>query len=292
MANLRTGAKITPATVFDVGSISKQFTATGILLLAHAGKLKLDDPLAEHLAGLPAWSHRVTLRQLVHHTSGIPDYQQRLVDEGHPFSEPTTQQQALDTLTAVRRLAFSPGSAWEYSNSNYLLLAEVVRRESGTTLPRFLQRNVFAPLHLAMVLSRRQHIPGKAVSYQPQGPAFPIADSPWQQIGDGGVQTTPSQLVRWADNYRTGTVGGPSWLNANATNAVDTQLGDGARYGSGMFQQPDGSLWHNGTFAGFMSQFWISSDRSTSVALSCNVRTDGIDLDGMTETLSLIWTAQ
>jgi hypothetical protein len=103
---------------------------------------------------------------------------------------------------------------------------------------------------------------------------------------------TPSQLVRWADNYRTGTVGGPSWLSANLAGAVDTQLGDGVRYGAGIFERPDGSLWHNGSFTGFMSEFWVSSDRSTSVAPSCNVDTDGIDLDGMTETLSLIWTAQ
>jgi CubicO group peptidase (beta-lactamase class C family) len=292
MADLKTGAKITPDTVFDIGSISKQFTATAVLLLAEAGRLKLDDPLAEHLDGLPAWSHRVTLAQLMHHTSGIPDYQQRLLDEGHPVSKPTTQQQALQTLAAVDRLGFRPGSAWEYSNSNYLLLAEVVRRESGRTLPRFLQTRVFGPLQLAMVVSRRQEIPGKAVSYRPTGSRFSVADSPWQQIGDGGVQTTPSQLVRWADNYRTGTVGGPSWLNANVAAAVDTQLGDGARYGAGMFELPDGSLWHNGSFAGFISQFWISSGRGTAVALTCNVNTDGIDLEGMTETLSLIWTAQ
>jgi CubicO group peptidase (beta-lactamase class C family) len=136
MADLRTGTRITPDTVFDIGSISKQFTATAVLLLAGAGTLSLDDPLAKHLGGLPAWSHRVTLAQLMHHTSGIPDYQQRLLDEGHPVSEPTTQQQALQTLAAVRRLAFSPGSAWEYSNSNYLLLADsVAARPLGGQLP-------------------------------------------------------------------------------------------------------------------------------------------------------------
>ncbi len=115
IANLGIGAAIATGTVFDIGSVSKQFTATAVLLLAEAGKLGLDDALSQYVPGLPAWAATVTVAQLMHHTSGIPDYTGLLQDEGYKDSDRTTQAQALQALAAVPELGFTPGARFEYS---------------------------------------------------------------------------------------------------------------------------------------------------------------------------------
>lgn len=290
LANVADGAKITANTVFDIGSVSKQFTATAILLLIDAGKLALDDPLAQHMSEMPPWAANVTLAQLMHHTSGIPDYIGLLVEQGFSYSDRTTEAQALQALAAAPELIFTPGSRFEYSNSNYLLLGEIVHRTSGRTLPDYLSAQIFGPLDLTMVMDPSARIPDKALSYTQHEPgtgAPAVADSPWEQIGDGGIQTTPSQLVRWADNYRTGRVGGPKLLDAQLAGAVATEPDGGDRYGAGIFSLADGALEHGGVWAGFVTAFRVSSDRRTAVAVSCNV--DKQDPEALADALRHLW---
>ena len=159
LADLESGTAITPETVFDIGSVSKQFTAAAILFLQDAGKLRLQDPLADYLSSFPAWSEKTTLDHLMHHTSGIPTHEPLLQEKGFELTDRTTQAQAVDVLAAVRKLEFTPGSDWAYSNSNYVLLGEVVRRVSGQALPRYLKVNVFDPLELDMVVEPTAAIP-------------------------------------------------------------------------------------------------------------------------------------
>jgi CubicO group peptidase (beta-lactamase class C family) len=290
LADLSTGAEITDATVFDIASVSKQFTATAVLLLADAGKLSLDDTLASQVPGLPAWAETVTVEQVMHQTSGIPDYIGLLEDAGYQYGDHTTQEQALQMLADVQDLEFEPGDRFEYSNSNYLLLADIVQRVSGQPFSAFLSTEVFKPLDLAMVMDAGNSIPGKALSYEfdENNSEYTVSNSAWEQVGDGGIQTTPSQLVRWADNYRTGKLGGQRLLDAQVEGAVDTGSGDGDRYGAGIFVYPDGTLDHDGSWAGFVSSFHISADRRTAVAVTCN--TDAQDPVAIANQLQDIWT--
>ena len=287
LADLETGGEITKDTTFDIASVSKQFTAAAILLLAQTGKLSLDDSLATHVSGLPAWAQTVTVAQVMNQTSGIPDYIGLLEDEGYEYSDRTTQEQALQALANVSELEFEPGERFDYSNSNYFLLGVVVQRVSGRPLPAFLSAEVFKPLDLAMVMDPRA-IPGSALpySYDDAVDEYTVAVTAWEQVGDGGVQTTPSQLVRWADNYRTGKVGGQRLLDAQLAGAADTG-GDGDRYGAGIFVLSDGSLDHDGSWAGFVTAFHVSADRRTAVAVSCN--TDTQDPGAVAEELEGIW---
>lgn len=289
LANLANGAKVTAETVFDIGSVSKQFTATAVLLLAAAGKLTLDDALAQYLPEMPPWATNVTLTQLMHHTSGIPDYIGLLQRQGFSYADRTTEAQALQALVAAPELEFKPGTRFQYSNSNYLLLGEIVHRLSGKTLPDYLSAEIFTPLSLTMVMDPVASIPNKALSYtEPErGADYQIADSEWEQVGDGGIQTTPSQLVRWADNYRTGKVGGPTLLDAQLSGAVQTEPGSGDRYGAGIYSLANGMLDHDGAWAGFVTAFRVSSDRRTSVAVSCNF--DKQDPEALAEALGRIW---
>lgn len=289
LADLQTGAQITDGTIFDIASVSKQFTATAILLLADDGKLSLDDSLASHVAGLPAWAETVTVGQLMHQTSGIPDYIGLLEDAGYEYSDPTTQEQAVQTLASVPELQFKPGSQFDYSNSNYLLLAEIVQRVSGQPLPAFLSAEVFKPLDLAMTMEPRV-VAGSALPYDYDDGTgeYTVAVSAWEQVGDGAIQTTPSQLVRWADNYRTGKVGGPKLLEAQLAGAVETEPGGDDRYGAGIFLLPDGSLNHDGSWSGSVTAFDVSEDRSKSVAISCN--TGNQDPQAIADELGSLWT--
>jgi CubicO group peptidase (beta-lactamase class C family) len=287
LANLSNKTPITQDTVMDIASTSKQFTATAVLLLADDGKLALSDTLSEFVVGLPAWANAVTVIQLIHHQTGIPDYDELLTDAGFDYGDPTTQQQALDALAKVKALNFAPGSGFEYSNSNYILLAEIVRNVTGQSLPVYLAQYVFAPLDLRMVMDPVTTVRLKATSYE-AGPLGPVvADSRWEQIGDGAVQTTPSELARWGDNYRTGRVGGPTLLTAQLANAVPTD-DPTQQYGAAIFLLPDGSLEHSGSWAGFRTEFRVSTDRHTVLAVSCN--SSDVDRDGISNKLWHIWT--
>jgi len=166
MADLQSRTPISPETSFDIGSVSTQFTATAVLLLANQGKLSTSDPLSKHLEGLPSWSRTVTLGQLMHHVSGIPDYLGLLAARGIAFEEKTSREHVLKLISEVEFLNFKPGSRWEYSNSNYLLLAMVIEKISGQRLPEFLQQKIFGPLQLHMVVGPTSSLPGKARSYR------------------------------------------------------------------------------------------------------------------------------
>jgi CubicO group peptidase (beta-lactamase class C family) len=287
VADTATGDKITPDTVFDIGSVSKQFTATAILLLADAGKLTLDDPLAKQMPDFPEWATTVTLAQLIHQTSGIPEYEGLLVNRGFQISDRTTEDQALQTLAAVPKLNFKPGSQFGYSDSNYLLLGEVVHRASGQPLPQFLSAQIFGPLGLGMVMDPVGQIPHKAVSYAGRGDGYRVVAMAWEQIGDGAVQATPGQLVQWADNYRTGRVGGPRLLEAQLSGAVEIGPGMPVRYGAGIYLKADDTLAHDGASAAFVTAFRVSKDRLTSVAVSCN--TDNQIPEALADSIAKLW---
>ncbi|ORX01993.1 hypothetical protein AWC29_22230 [Mycobacterium triplex] len=287
IADTATGDKITPDTVFDVGSVSKQFTATAILLLADAGKLTLDDSLAKHLPEFPNWAGTVTIAQLIHQTSGIPEYEGLLVKQGFAVSDRTTQEQALQAVAAVGQLNFKPGSQFRYSDSNYLLLGEIVHRVSGQPLPQFLSAEIFGPLGLGMVLDPVGEVPHKAVSYAGGSEGYRMTTSAWEQVGDGAVQASPSQLVRWGDNYRTGRVGGPKLLEEQLAGAVEIGPGVPVRYGAGIYIKADGTLDHDGASPGFVTAFRVSKDRLTSIAVSCN--TDDQIPEALADSIAKLW---
>lgn len=145
----------------------------------------------------------------------------------------------MQALHETPELIFAPSTQFDYSKSNYLLLGEIVHRISAKPPPEFLNTEIFRPLDLAMVVDPVGKVPNKATPYESNERSTAsnrsecrAVSSAWEQIGDGAVQTTPSQLVRWADNYRTGEVGGPKLLDAQLAGAVETEQGGGDRHGA------------------------------------------------------------
>lgn len=259
LADLGAGIPVTTETRFDMGSVAKQFTATAILMLQREGALSLADPVGAYIDGLPAWGATVTLDQLMHHTSRVRDYWVVLDADGLGFSDPADHARILDAIRRLPRLSSVVG--YEYSNSNYVLLAEVVHRVSGMPLPQFLDERIFTPLGLDMELTPSLVAADVALSYdadlnfQPPG---------WTAYGAIGIFTTPSELVRWGDQYRAGDIIQDDF----AVGASDQ--GTGEFYAAGMDIEADGDLNHNGRFGGYIATFTVSADRETTIAVMCN----------------------
>lgn len=257
LADRKAGTPITTSTRFDIASASKQFTATAILLLEREGELSLDDPVSKYVDGLPAWGRTTTLEQLMHHTSHVRDYWQRLDALGIDFADTVSQA---ETVRAIAELpTLEPGTGYLYSNSNYVLLAEVVRKVSGEKLPSYLQSEVFGPLGLAMELHPNLVAPDVALSYDDDGSR---QVSGWSAYGAVGIFTTPSELARWGDQYRASTIVGDY--------ADGSVKSDEGRYGAGIDLHKDGSLGHDGRFRGHITAFEVSPDRETTIVVMCN----------------------
>jgi CubicO group peptidase (beta-lactamase class C family) len=293
LADVGTGATIDERTTFHVGSVTKQFTATAALLLAQDGRLRIDDPVARWIPDLPPWSEEVTLAQLMHHTSGLPDFVEPLVEAGSDVDQRVTQQDVLAFL-AEQEPTYPPGARAEYSNSGYVLLAEVVLAASGQSLPAFLDDRVFGRLELDMAIDPGATVPDEddprtARGHQRDdtGTSWEPSGTRWEMVGPGFLQTTPSELVRWADNYRTGRVGGEELLEAQLADAVPAGPGG---YGAGIVLFADGGLWHGGEWAGQIADFSVSPDRSVSVAVACNSFAGSTtDLEHIASNLRALW---
>lgn len=276
LADLEHQVAVTTQTRFDIASISKQFTAAAILMLQREGKLSVTDPIATYVSGLPAWGKTVTLDQLIHHTSRIPDYWVELDKIGIGFSDPADQAATVDAIRRETRL--EPGSGFLYSNSNYVLLAEVVRVASGLTLPEFLDQRIFTPLGLHMVLAPTLHADDIALSYDDN---LNRQEAGWTSYGHTGIITTASELARWGDQYRTGDIIRDDFFEGAVYEA------EGEYYAAGMDIEVDGDLNHTGRMGGFVSDFTVSADRETAIAVLCNGHTS--DRFGVAKALWEIW---
>ena len=219
-ADLEHDVPLTDTSVFLLASVSKQFTAAAVLLLAGDGKLSLDDDVRKFIPELPDYGKRMTLRHLLHHTSGVRDYGLLLELEGRE-SEPLTNADMLWLLSHQRSLNFPPGSAFAYSNSGYVLLSIVVERVSGMTFSAFLKQRVFDPLGMEASSVAQDHsrlVPGRAIGYtmRPDG-SLRTSVNVRDYTGPGNVMTTIRDLSRWDSNFYALKIGGQALVDGLRT---------------------------------------------------------------------------
>lgn len=276
LADLERRVPLTVDSIFDIGSTSKQFTAASVLLLEHEGKLALGDPAQKHVPDLPACCEAVTVRHLVLHTSGIPDYVGLLAKAGSHLEDRTTAAHALAALKQLAKLDFAPGTKWAYSNSNYFLLSQVVERAAGTPLTAFAQERLFTPLgmtHTHIHDDCTLLVPDRALSYsRVRGGGWRWAFSNWEQTGDGAVMTTVGDLLLWARNFEAGKVGGDALLAAmGAPGTLDD--GKPIDYGMGlMFTEIAGkrAIRHGGAWAAYRAELVRVPEAALTVVCLCN----------------------
>ncbi len=276
LADLERRVPLTVDSIFDIGSTSKQFTAACVLLLEQDGKLTLGDLAKQHVPELPACCEAVTVRHLVLHTSGIPDYVGLLAGAGSHLEDRTTAGDALAALRQVAKLDFAPGTKWAYSNSNYFLLSQVVERAAGTSLTAFAQRRLFTPLgmtHTHIHDDCTLLVPDRALSYsRRRGGAWRWEFSNWEQTGDGAVLTTVGDLLLWARNFDAGKVGGDKLLAAMAAPGTFDD-GKPIDYGMGlMFAEIDGkrAIRHGGAWAAYRAELVRVPEVALVVMCLCN----------------------
>jgi CubicO group peptidase (beta-lactamase class C family) len=278
LANVEHGVPIDPKrTVFDIGSTSKQFTAASVLLLAKDGKLSLDDDVHKLLPELPDYGKPVTIRHLLHHTSGIRDYINLMAMGGINFEDYTTDDDALAAIVRQKTLDFPPGSEHSYSNSGYFLLSQIIKRASGKTFREFAQERIFTPLGMSNTRILDDHsaiIPHRATAYGPRpGGGFGVEMSNWEQTGDGAVQTTVEDLAKWDQNFYDPKVGGP-WLIEQLQTTGTLNSGEKIDYARGLGVDEYRGLRrvsHSGGWAGYRAELMRFPDQKLSVVTLCNL---------------------
>ena len=277
MADLNLGVPISPTTVFDIGSTSKQFAAASIVLLANDGKLALTDDVRKYVPELPSYGRMITIDHLLRHTSGLRDYNGLLFMAGHYFEDVTTDDDALEIIVKQKALNFEPGSRWDYSNTGFFLLSTILKRVTGQTLTQFAKARIFTPLGMTVSHFRDDHtalLPNRATAYSP-GPSqgFVVDMSNWDQTGDGAVNTTVLDLARWDANFYDPKVGGQALLDRIQQRGT-LNNGDSLNYARGLFVDKYRGLrrvHHGGAWAGYRAMLMRFPDQGVAIGLTCNV---------------------
>src|ERR1700722_7544766 len=276
-ANLELNVPITPQTVFDIGSVSKQFTAMSIVLLAEDGKLSLDDDIRKFIPELPDYGVPVTVSSMLHHLSGLRSYTDLFDLAGVPETDLTTDDDALALIARQKTLNFAPGRQYLYSDTNYFLLALVVRRLSGLTLREFARTRIFEPLGMRSSHFHDDHamiVPGRATGYAPRpSGGFEIDMSNFEELGDGSVMTTVEDLARWDRNFEVPVVGGQRAIAQLQEFGIRTD-GSKAPYAMGLIldeYRGVSRVQHTGEWVGYRSSFLRFPEARLSVILLCNV---------------------
>jgi CubicO group peptidase (beta-lactamase class C family) len=216
-ANLEENVPITPQTVFDIGSTSKQFSASSILLLEKQGKLSINDDVRKYIPELPDYGNKITILHLLNHTSGLRDYLTLMVLAGIPIDGVTGDDDALQIVARQKAPNFAPGSDWLYSNTGFFLLSVIVKRVSGKSLREFAAENIFEPLDMTHTQYRNDHtqlITNRGLAYDEDDKthAWKLNVSYFEQTGDGAVHTTVEDLLKWDENFYSAKVGGKPFL--------------------------------------------------------------------------------
>jgi CubicO group peptidase (beta-lactamase class C family) len=267
MANLEYGVPNAPSTIFHAASLSKQFTAMCIHILAQEGKLSLDDPARKYLPELAVEGPPITIRHLLHHTSGLRDQWELLRLAGLRMDDGITENDILGLLWQQRQLNFAPGEDELYSNSGYSLLGLIVRRVSGQSLAAFAQDRIFGPLGMKNTRFLENYgtlVKGRAYSYQRTREGYRYVALSYSNTGATSLLTTVEDLALWNGNFDEPRAGGPA---AVAALLVSGKLNDGfdTRYASGVELKPYRGLpavAHSGSDAGYRATSCACRSRS------------------------------
>jgi CubicO group peptidase (beta-lactamase class C family) len=278
MASLEHDVPITPASAFYAASVSKQFTAFAVAMLAQQGKLSLDDDIRKWFPEVPDFGKTITVRHLIHHTSGLRDYFGLLGMTGWPSDGPVTEARFLDLVSRQKALNFDPGARHLYSNTGYVLLSILVKRVSGQSLREFSDQAIFAPLGMSNSHFRDDHttlVKNRAFAYSPRAGGWQMNVPGFDVVGDGGLFTTVEDLAKWARNFDDRTVGGDE-LAARVLTRGRLTSGDSIPYAYGLFHnvyrgQP--VIEHGGAYGGYRAQLLRFPAQRFAVVTLCNTST-------------------
>ncbi|MDP3718763.1 MAG: serine hydrolase domain-containing protein [Acidobacteriota bacterium] len=279
MADLEHDVPNTVDTVFEAGSVAKQFTAMAVLLLAKDGTISLDDPARKYVPELPDYGAPLTIRHLLNHTSGLRDWGSMAGIAGAPrTTRAYTHAHVLDIVSRQTALNFPTGTEWSYTNTGFNLAAVIVSRVSGMSFAEFSRTRIFTPLGMTRTSWRDDHtrvVRGRASAYASASDGYHL-DMPFENVhGNGGLLTTVGDLLTWNENFVTPVIGDRALLTTQSTAG---QFNDGRPldYALGLFvgqYRGARNIFHSGSTAGYRAHLNRFPDSHTSVAVLCNVAT-------------------
>jgi len=273
LADVEAGVAVDSSTNFRLASITKQFTATSVLMLVDQGRLSLDDSIRQYFPGMPEFADGITIRNLLQHTSGIADYEPIY---GNRFPEQVTDSGVVEIISRTDGTMFVPGSQYSYSNSGYAILAVLVEKLSGKSFPEFLQDNIFAPLDMTNTVAfvaGVTTVPNRSFGYSVSDEGVVFSDqSAWSAVlGDGGIYSSVEDLFKWDQSlYDNGLISadlrGQSWTPGLETYGFGFRIDE---------YKGHKRYHHSGSSSGFrnhMQQF--PDDRLTIIILTNRAEPD------------------
>ncbi|MDW3645583.1 MAG: serine hydrolase domain-containing protein [Bacteroidia bacterium] len=284
-ANLEKKTPISSRTIFDIASVSKQFTAACIFLLEAEGKLSLEDPIQKHLPQFPVYEGQdIKVKHLLYHSSGLRGYLRLLYAQGKSWDLPFNNEDGLELMAKQRGLNFDPGDRFSYSNTAYMLLASIVEEASGSSFGQFAKKRIFEPLGMHHTFFREDtalEISDQALAYEWQNGAFELEHYQKNTIvGDGGLHTNIEDFFKWSENFKHARLGGKSFINSMLS-LGSLNSGEKTNYAGGLFlgdyQNLPGlpTIGHDGSWAGFRSLFFKFPEQDIAfVIFSNNSHTD------------------
>lgn len=274
MASLEHGISNTPSTIFDIASVSKQFGAMAIAMLAHAGEISLDDEVHTYIPEVPDFGDPITIRHLVHHTSGLRDWPSALAIGGWRMDDIITFDQILRMVWKQQALNFEPGSAYSYSNTGYNLLAEIVHRVTEKSFPTWMNEHVFMPLGMDHSRFHDDHqviVKNRAQAYRKEEGQYKMVPNGLTALASSSLFTSVDDLIRWVLNFETKAIGGPEVFSLMHEQGV-LNNGNKLSYAFG------NSIWsykglqhvtHSGSWAGFNTYLLrFPAERFAAIVLS------------------------
>ncbi len=279
-ASLELGVPLTPQSVFYMGSVSKQFTAASVVLASEQGFLSLDDDVRKYVPELPSYGKTITLREMLHHTSGFRDILGLLLLAGRNFEDIHPTAELLDLLARQKALNYQPGEEFLYSNTNFFLMSVIIHRATGKTLTQFADENIFKPLGMAHTRFYEDHsvvVAGRVPAYEPLlGGGFRIDWSTnFDKVGDGGLMSSVDDLLLWDRNFYTNKLGKGTLLKEMQTPGV-LNNGKQIEYALGLFISDYRGLpvvGHGGALFGYRTELLRFPKQKFSVITLCNVGT-------------------
>jgi CubicO group peptidase (beta-lactamase class C family) len=278
LASLELGVPLSPSSVFYMASVSKQFTAASIVLAAEQGFLSLDDDIHKYFPELPDYGHPVTLRQMLHHTSGFRDYLDLLALTGRNILDVHTTPELMDLIARQKALNFNPGTEFRYSNTNYFLLAQVIKRATQKPLSAFAEENIFRPLgmsHTRFYDDKDVVVPGRIPAYEPGGDgSFKVNWSTnFDGVGDGGLMSSVDDLLLWDRNFYENRLGKGTLLKEMLTRGI---LNSGKQIDYALGLQIGSyrglpTIEHGGALFGYRTEILRFPEQRFSVICLCNL---------------------
>jgi len=276
MADLETGTPITPETIFESGSVAKQFTATAIILLALGGKLSLDDPARKYLPELPEYDRPITIRHLLTHTSGLREWSSLVAAQGWPRgTRAHTQAELLDVVFRQKALNYPVGEYYSYTNTGFALAMTIVERVSGKSFQEFTRERIFRPLGMTHTQWRDDFtrlVPGRAQAYSREDDGWHL-NMPFESVvGPGGMLTTVGDWLIWNEALATRKLGAA--VVDSLTRRMRLNNGREIQYARGLMildYRGVPEIAHSGSTAGYSTYLARFPDRGNlSIAVLCN----------------------